>query len=585
METAIKLLEQHNQLLLCDHLKKFPLHHFDNSYLNNLELFLKKMNEIKNLEEKKEDEYITYLPNYIDINSIYDCKNPENGSIFINMYKKECALNELKCLGLDVIKKNEVAVLFLSGGLGSRLGLNKAKGLLEVTPLLNKTFFQIYFEQIKYLESFCSFNDKTETLKSSENENRNYHSINHNEYEVLGRNNNDKDSYNKNNIYINSSNINNKNNNSFFSQNINCINSTKPSQSKDIQNSTILNNSYGQKKNNEKVSIHIYIMTSNYTHDKIVKYLEENKFFGLRKENVLIFKQCDNYSTDFDYNIILSSPNKLLANPAGNGDVFRAIYKNGIIEDMVNKNIKYIQIVSIDNVLNKIADPVLIGFCSFYRCDIANKSVKRREDESMGVFCLREKKNKENSDKQYNPFSVCEYTEIPKYISKNSRLFEYGNICHHMFSFDFLHYIVKNKIYDKMKLHKITREKEYYDLCLKNKKMNPVVNSFAYCYEYFVFDVFKYAKKILSFEISRDKEFIPIKSNYKGDSILEAQRSLSNLHKSWLINQNFNIIDNEDEKLNFCEISPLVSYDGTFFFDLPKYKNIYLPYALDKSSH
>ncbi|CRG95142.1 UDP-N-acetylglucosamine pyrophosphorylase, putative [Plasmodium gallinaceum] len=569
MESVIKLLEHHNQSQLCEHLRNYSLHNFDTSDLNNLEIFLKKMNEITNLEEEKEKEYITYVPKLIDIDSIYDCKNPENGSIFINMYKKKCVLNELRCLGLEIIKKNKVAVILLAGGLGSRLGLSKAKGLLEVTPLLNKTFFQIYFEQINFLESFCSFNEKIEIPKISENENKNNPSTNNSECEVMDKKNNNDIS------------CNNKNNNSFLNQNFNCINSSKPSLSKDDQNSIFLNNSC-----NKKVSIYIYIMTSNFTHDITVKYLEENKFFGLKKENILIFKQCDNYSTDFNYNLLLTNPNKLLTNPAGNGDIFRAIDKNGIIEDMVNKNIKYIQIVSIDNVLNKIADPVLIGFCSFFNCDIANKSVKRKEKESMGIFCLREKKKKKkNSNKVHNYFSVCEYTELPNDISKNSELFEYGNICHHMFSFDFLNYIVKNKIYDKMKLHKISRKKDYYDLSLKNKKSNPLVNNIAYCYEYFIFDVFKYARKILSFEISREKEFSPIKGNNKGDSILEAQKNLSNLHKSWLINQNFNIIDNRDEKLNFCEISPLVSYDGNFFFDLPKHKTIHLPYFLDKNSH
>lgn len=105
--------------------------------------------------------------------------------------------------------------------------------------------------------------------------------------------------------------------------------------------------------------------------------------------------------------------------------------------------------------------------------------------------------------------------------------------------------------------------------------------------------MFQFAKRILSFEVSRETEFYPIKSNSKEDSILQAKRSLSNLHKSWLLKKNYYFVNTdhkkeqssdteniEADKNSFCEISPLVSYDGTYFTKLPKNRELILPFVL-----
>lgn len=548
MEKFIELLNKYNQQLVYEHFQKTPTN-FTNNEVTIIETCLQKLEEIKK-EKNKNSERNIKEPNKIDlINSIYECKSPpENGCLFIDMHKKETVQNELANIGFQIIKNNKTAVLFLAGGLGSRMDLEEPKGLIQITPLLKKTFFQFFVEQIQFLESYVS-----------------------------SRN------------FIDSS-----------------IEKDKEGCS---TNKSILNNSKEGEKEVYRSNIYIYIMTSNRTHERTVTYFEENNYWGIKKENVVFFKQGDFFSTDFDYNILLSDEKKLLMNPSGNGDLFRAMDENNIIEDMKKKKIKYIHVLSIDNILSKVADPVFIGFCSFFNCDIANKCVKKNQGESMGVFCIinedLEKENeKENQKKQetyyYNTFSVCEYTELPSSILKNPNLCEYGNICHHVFSYDFIASVIKNKWYKKMKIHKIQKKKNYYDIHIKEKKKN--VNEVnAYCYEYFIFDVFKFAKRILSFEVSREAEFYPIKSNTNGDCILEARRHLSNLHKTWLLKKNCQFVtnlskkegnekdegdDNKQDSIKevdtFCEISPLVSYNGIYSTHLPKNKNIVLPYVLEK---
>ncbi|KJP85907.1 hypothetical protein AK88_04439 [Plasmodium fragile] len=539
MDNIVKLLTEKKQLSLCEYVKRIGPENFTHCDPTHLENFLNKLREIQNAEnekgEKEEGEdYVVEAPPLINISSIHECnEEPPNGSIFIDTYKKADLMNELKHIGLEIIKQSEVAVVILAGGMGSRLGFRKPKGLLEITPVLKKTFFQFYFEQVKFLEEYTAAVD---TIKG-------IHDDHANGKRNVGR------------------------------ANRSCARGEEdPSPKSGTSNET---------------NIYVYVMTSQYTHDETVHFLEENKFFGLKKENIKFFKQSNNYATDFNYNIVLSNQNTFLTSPGGNGDLFSALNKNEIIEDMVQKHIKYIQVVSIDNVLNKISDPVLIGFCSFFNCDVANKAVKMEDVGSMGIFCLKTEGKKQPKDKDVkNEFSVCEYTEVNEYILNNPELFTYGNICHHIFSLPFLQQIVKGKLYNNMKMHRIVRKKECYNFGAdKNGEDKPLVTSSPlYCYEYFIFDVFKYAKRILSLEVSRENEFYPIKSNDNGMAILNAQKKLSKMHRSWLENMKFTIVPNPVENLNWCEISPLVSYDGTFFFHLPAQKNVHLPFALDSAS-
>lgn len=545
MQKVVQLLYQYDQYLMCEHFQ-YSHRNFSNSELTDIEMYLKKIQMTKRKSSVNWEKEIQE-PNKIELqNSIYEytADQPENGSLFINLYEKEQAQKELTDIGHQLIKENKVAVVLLAGGLGSRMELDEPKGALQITPLLKKSFFQFFVEQIKFLESHVSV-------------------VKHHE------------------------------------------NSTKHTKEDcDIKASATVGDTNDMKEKNgttdenSRTTIYLYLMTSNKTHDKTVAHFEKNNYWGMKKENVRFFKQADFPATDFHHNFLLEDDSEFLLIPVGNGDLFRAMDENKIIEDMEKKGVKYIQVIGVDNILTKIADPVILGFCSFFNCDIANKCVKRKQGESMGVFCVTPKHANKNDNQrplhQCNPFSVCEYTELPASILENPDSCKYGNICHHVFSYDFISSVIKNKWYNGMELHKIKKKREHYDVYLKEKK-KPTNSENAYSYEYFLFDIFKFAKRILSFEVSREKEFQPLKTNISGNCILDAQRCLSNLHKSWLLKKDYKFISdiqakerNKDVSNNnvtedeFCEISPLVSYDGTYFTHLPKQTNLTLPFVLDK---
>jgi len=61
-----------------------------------------------------------------------------------------------------------------------------------------------------------------------------------------------------------------------------------------------------------------------------------------------------------DGKIILESPGKLALSPNGNGALFDSIAKDESLQEEISK-LEYIQIIGVDNILNKVLDPVFIG--------------------------------------------------------------------------------------------------------------------------------------------------------------------------------------------------------------------------------
>ena len=166
------------------------------------------------------------------------------------------------------------------------------------------------------------------------------------------------------------------------------------------------------KRANKKYDVVIpwYIMTSQENNDEIIEFFEEHNYFDYPREFVKFFEQ-NNLPLITENKKLIIEQNKVIKEAAdGNGGIFNSMYQKEIITDMEKKNIKWIFISSIDNILLKIADPVLLGLAELSNVEIATKSILRNSpEEKVGAICKKD-----------NEIRVIEYSEMSDEM-KNAR--------------------------------------------------------------------------------------------------------------------------------------------------------------------
>jgi UDP-N-acetylglucosamine/UDP-N-acetylgalactosamine diphosphorylase len=114
-------------------------------------------------------------------------------------------------------------------------------------------------------------------------------------------------------------------------------------------------------------------MTSEHTQDQTEKFLRVNNYFGLNPDNIILFEQHTLPALDFQGKILLDEKHKLTKAADGNGGLYRALTTNGILSEMEKRQIKYIHVYCVDNILVRLGDPIFMGFCIEKNADCAAK--------------------------------------------------------------------------------------------------------------------------------------------------------------------------------------------------------------------
>jgi UDP-N-acetylglucosamine/UDP-N-acetylgalactosamine diphosphorylase len=112
------------------------------------------------------------------------------------------------------------------------------------------------------------------------------------------------------------------------------------------------------------------VMTSPLNHDATAGYFAENGNFGI---NVTFFPQGTLPAKFPDGRMILESPTSLAAAPDGNGRVYPALVRHGILSGIRGRGIKYLHVFGVDNALVRPADPTFVGYCILRGADCGNK--------------------------------------------------------------------------------------------------------------------------------------------------------------------------------------------------------------------
>ncbi len=258
--------------------------------------------------------------------------------------------------------------------------------------------------------------------------------------------------------------------------------------------------------------IPFFIMTSESNDAATREFFEGHDYFGYDPRFIRFFIQESNPVTDLDGKPLYLNPGEILTSPNGNGGWYSSLYNSDILKDGLFDGVEWINVFSVDNVLQGIADPVFLGATieSGYAC--GSKVIRKvYPEEHVGVICILEGR----------PY-IIEYYELDDLKREHGELddsmFNYGVTLNYLFQVSELG---KTLVVD-MPIHKVKKNvKRFYKdgRYVESSELN------AYKYETLALDLIHMMDSCLAFEIEREKEFAPIK-NKEGEDSLDTARIL-----------------------------------------------------------
>ena len=259
--------------------------------------------------------------------------------------------------------------------------------------------------------------------------------------------------------------------------------------------------------------IHLFIMTSDKNNEATIKFLTEKEFFGYNKEYVHFFKQEMAAATDYEGKIYLEEKGKLSTSPNGNGGWFSSLKNAGLLDVVKSAGIEWLNVFAVDNVCQRIADPVFVGATIERNCVVGAKVVRKNApDEKVGVMCLEDGKP-----------SIVEYYELTDELmnakdAKGEPAYNFGVILNYLFKEEELEKLLDGSL----PLHIVEKKIPYLNEAgelVKPEEPN------GYKFESLVLDMIHQLDTCLPFEVVRNKEFAPIKNKTGVDSV-ESARAL-----------------------------------------------------------
>lgn len=260
--------------------------------------------------------------------------------------------------------------------------------------------------------------------------------------------------------------------------------------------------------------VQLFIMTSDKNHEATMAFLKEHDYFGYNPEYVAFFKQSMAPAIDNEGKIFLEAPSILASSPNGNGGWFSSMIKSGLMEIIQKRNIEWLNVFAVDNVLQRIADPVFVGATLKGDFDCGAKVIKKcNPDEKVGAMCLE--------DGKPSIIEYIDFTDEYKAIKDENGecAINYGVILNYLFKISSLQKIAEKKI----PVHVVNKKIPYMNE--KGEFIKPdQIN--GHKFETLVVDMIHLLDNCLPFEVVREKEFAPIKNATGVDSVESARKLL-----------------------------------------------------------
>ena len=259
------------------------------------------------------------------------------------------------------------------------------------------------------------------------------------------------------------------------------------------------------------VYVPLYIMTSNINNADTTAFFEEHDYFGYPKDYVKFFVQEMVPACDYEGRIYMESQTEVAMSPNGNGGWFSSMVNAGLLSDIKERGIEWINVIAVDNCLQRIADPMFVGATIAYGCESGAKVVRKAApDERVGVLCTEDGKP-----------SIAEYYEMTEEMAtarkENGDLkYGFGVILNYLFSEKKLEQIADAR----MPIHVVEKKIPYMDVdgtFVKPEQPN------GYKFETLVLDMVHMMDDCIPYEVVREREFAPIKNLHGVDSLDSAR--------------------------------------------------------------
>lgn len=258
----------------------------------------------------------------------------------------------------------------------------------------------------------------------------------------------------------------------------------------------------------------LFIMTSTKNDEDTRNFFREKNYFGYDKKFIYFFVQSMAPSIDYNGRFYMEDKDKISLSPNGNGGWFSSMVSSGLLNNIKMMGIEWLNVFSVDNVLQRIADPVFVGATIMSGCPSSAKVVKKASpDERVGVMCRRNGRP-----------SIVEYYELTDEMkdakdSHGEPAFNYGVTLNYMFRVKELMDINNNTLFNHMVEKKIPYINE------KGEHISPDKPN-GYKFETLILDMINMLQDCLVYEVEREKEFAPVKNKEGVDSIDTARELL-----------------------------------------------------------
>ncbi|MBE7089096.1 MAG: UDPGP type 1 family protein [Clostridiales bacterium] len=257
----------------------------------------------------------------------------------------------------------------------------------------------------------------------------------------------------------------------------------------------------------------VFVMTSDKNNEQTKQFFKQNNYFGFPKDKILFFVQKTSPALDLNGKILLEEKNKIALAPNGNGGWYSSLIESEAGKAISEQNIEWLNVYSVDNVLQQICDPIFIGatLSGGYNCGA--KVVKKTcPEERVGVLMNQNGKP-----------TIVEYYEISSELASKrdadgELTYRYGVILNYLFKVDVLNEVVSKNLpwhYAKKILPHLK----------DGEKVYPTEPN-GYKTETLVVDMIKLMGNCLAVEVDREKEFAPVKNKTGVDSVDSARALL-----------------------------------------------------------